>query len=188
MLTREIKEALMGYTANMQNNITFVVQTGEHSKRAELLSLLNDFAKVSDKIRVEQRDTHGQLRSPVSFMLEVDGEPNGIQFSGIPSGHEFNSLVLAVLHSSGTPLKLDDSLKSIIANIQVPLKFEVFVSLSCHNCPDVVQAVNQFASINPEISAEMIDGGVYPELIEANKIQGVPTVLLNVPDGGGEVG
>ena len=179
MLTKEIKEALMGYTANMQNNITFVVQTGEHSKRAELLSFLKDFAKVSDKISVEQRDTDGRLRSPLSFMLEVDGEPNGIQFSGIPGGHEFNSLVLAVLHSSGTPLKLDDSLKSIITNIQVPLKFEVFVSLSCHNCPDVVQAVNQFSSINPGISAEMIDGGVYPDLVEANEIQGVPTVLLN---------
>ena len=179
MLTKEIKEALMGYTANMQNSITFVVQTGEHSKRAELLSFLKDFAKVSDRISVEQRDTSGQLRSPVSFMLEVDGEPNGIQFSGIPSGHEFNSLVLAVLHSSGTPLKLDNSLKSIIANIQAPMKFEVFVSLSCHNCPDVVQAVNQFASINPVISAEMIDGGVYPELIESNSIQGVPTVMLN---------
>ena len=94
MLTREIKEALMGYTANMQNTITFVVQTGEHTKRAELVSFLNDFAKVSNKITVEERDTEGQLRSPVSFMLEVDGKPNGIKFSGIPSGHEFNSLYM----------------------------------------------------------------------------------------------
>ncbi len=179
MLTREIKEALMGYMANMQNDITFVVQTGEHKKRAELISFLNDFAKVSKKITVEERDTAGQLRSPVSFMLAVDGTPNGIQFSGIPSGHEFNSLVLAVLHSSGTALKLDESLKGMVANVQEPLKFEVYVSLSCHNCPDVVQAVNQFVTINPNISAETIDGGVYPELIEKNDIQGVPTVFLN---------
>lgn len=179
MLTREIKEALMGYTANMQNDITLVVQTGEHAKRAELMSFLNDFAKVSKRINVEERDTQGQLRSPVSFMLEVDGTPNGIQFSGIPSGHEFNSLVLAVLHSSGTALKLDDALKNMVANVQEPLKFEVYVSLSCHNCPDVVQAVNQFATLNSNISTETIDGGVYPELIEKNNIQGVPTVFLN---------
>lgn len=169
----------MGYTANMQNKVVFVVQTGEHEKRAELISFLNDFSKVSNKIDVEERDTGGQLRSPVSFMLEVGGKPNGIQFSGIPGGHEFNSLVLAVLHSSGTPLKLDDSLKHMLAGVQAPLKFEVYVSLGCHNCPDVVQAINQFATINPAISAETIDGGVYPELIEKNNIQGVPTVFLN---------
>ena len=179
MLTREIKEALMGYTANMQNDVTFVIQTGEHKKRAELLTFLKDFAKVSKRINVEERDTAGQLRSPVSFMLEVDGVSNGIQFSGIPSGHEFNSLVLAVLHSSGTALKLDESLKAIVANVQQELKFEVYMSLSCHNCPDVVQAVNQFATINPNISSETIDGGIYPELIEKNDIQGVPTVFLN---------
>lgn len=179
MLTKEIKEALMGYTANMKNDIVFVVQTGEHKKRSELLSFLKDFAKVSNKISVEERDTEGQLRSPVSFMLEVDGKPNGIQFSGIPGGHEFNSLVLAVLHSSGTELKLDDRVKNIVANVDQELKFEVYVSLSCHNCPDVVQAVNQFATLNPDITAETIDGGVYPELIEKNDIQGVPTVFLN---------
>lgn len=179
MLTREIKEALMGYTANMQNDITFVVQTGEHKKRTELLSFLKGFAQVSNRISVEERDTLGKLRSPVSFMLEVDGKENGIQFSGIPSGHEFNSLVLAVLHSSGTALKLDESLKNIIANVNQQLKFEVYMSLSCHNCPDVVQAVNQFATINPNITTETIDGGVYPELIEKNDIQGVPTVFLN---------
>jgi len=179
MLTKEIKEALMGYTTNMQNDVTFVVQTGEHQKRAELITFLKDFAKVSKRIEVEERDTEGALRSPVSFMLEVDGVPNGIQFSGIPSGHEFNSLVLAVLHSSGTPLKLDESLKNIVSNVQQELKFEVYMSLSCHNCPDVVQAVNQFATINPKIKTETIDGGIYPELVEKNDIQGVPTVFLN---------
>ena len=179
MLSKEIKQALTSYTANMQNDIALVVQAGEHKKRSELMTFLNDFAEVSDKISVEERDTAGQLRSPVSFMLEVDGRPNGIQFSGIPSGHEFNSLVLAVLHSSGTELKLDDNLKNIVANVQQELKFEVYMSLSCHNCPDVVQAVNQFATINPNITTETIDGGIYPELIEKNDIQGVPTVFLN---------
>lgn len=179
MLNKEIKDALEAYTANMQNKITFVVQTGEHNKRVELLRFLNDFASVSENITVEERDTAGQLRSPLSFMLEVEGEPNGIQFSGIPGGHEFNSLVLAVLHSSGTPVKLDDGLINLVSRVQAPLKFEVYVSLSCHNCPDVVQAVNQFATINPNISSETIDGGIYPELIEEIGIQGVPAVYLN---------
>ncbi|MCV6639605.1 alkyl hydroperoxide reductase subunit F [Candidatus Albibeggiatoa sp. nov. NOAA] len=177
MLTQDILTALQGYTANMQNTVTLVLQTGEHEKRAELVEFLSAFASVSERIQFEQRDAG--LRSPMSFKFEVDGQANGISFSGIPSGHEFNSLVLAVLHSSGTALKLDEGIKNIISAIQEPLKFEVFVSLSCHNCPDVVQALNQFATLNPRIETEMIDGGVYPELIEQRNIQGVPTVYLN---------
>ncbi len=179
MLTNDILNALKGYTANMSNEVALVLQTGEHEKRAELVKFLSDFATVSDKIRFEERDTNGLLRSPISFLLEVDGTSNGIVFSGIPGGHEFNSMVLAVLHSSGTALKLDDSIQKIISSVQEDLKFEVFVSLSCHNCPDVVQALNQFAVLNPKITTETIDGGLYKDLIEERNIQGVPTVFLN---------
>ena len=179
MLSQEILTALKTYTANMQNTVTLVLQTGEHEKRAELVKFLTDFASVSEQLQFAERDLGGLVRSPLSFILEVDGQANGIIFSGIPGGHEFNSLVLAVLHASGTDLKLDDTIKTIVGNIQDTLKFEVFISLSCHNCPDVVQALNQFAILNPNISTEMIDGGLYPELIETNNIQGVPTVYLN---------
>jgi alkyl hydroperoxide reductase subunit F len=179
MLTKEILDALKSYTANMKNDVTLVLQTGEHAKRAELTEFLSQVTSVSDRLHLEERDTAGMLRSPVSFLLEVDGQPNGIRFSGIPSGHEFNSLILAILHSSGTAMKLDDSIVSIIKKINEPLNFEVFVSLSCHNCPDVVQALNQFAVLNPNISSEMIDGGVYPELVAERDIQGVPCVFLN---------
>ena len=179
MLTKEILDALKSYTANMKNDVTLVLQTGEHAKRAELKEFLSQVTSVSDRLHLEERDTAGVLRSPVSFLLEVDGQPNGIRFSGIPSGHEFNSLILAILHSSGTAMKLDDSIVSIIKKINEPLNFEVFVSLSCHNCPDVVQALNQFAVLNPNISSEMIDGGVYPELVAERDIQGVPCVFLN---------
>ncbi len=179
MLTKDILEALKGYTANMQKAVTFVLQTGEHGKRAELLEFLEGIAGVSDKIAVEERDCADRLRSPVSFLLEADGEDTGIRFSGIPAGHEFNSLVLALLHSSGTAIKLDDSIANMIGNVSEDLHFEVFISLSCHNCPDVVQALNQFALLSPRISAEMIDGGLYPELIEQREIQGVPSVYLN---------
>ncbi|MEW9796634.1 alkyl hydroperoxide reductase subunit F [Alteromonas sp. CYL-A6] len=179
MLTKEILQALKGYTESMQKDVTFVVQTGEHSKRNELVSFLSDIAGVSDRIKLEERDTNGVLRSAMSFLLEADGEDTGIRFSGIPGGHEFNSLVLALLHASGTELKIDNSLKSIVQGVDEELNFEVFISLSCHNCPDVVQALNQFALLNPNIKTEMIDGGVYPQLVEERDIQGVPSVYLN---------
>lgn len=160
MLTQDILNALKGYAANMQKTVTFVLQTGEHSKREELKKFLSDVAGISDKIQLEERDTNGVLRSSVSFLLEADGEDTGIRFSGIPGGHEFNSFVLAMLHASGTPLKVDDSVQGIVKGVKEELNFEVFISLSCHNCPDVVQALNQFALLNPNITSEMIDGGL----------------------------
>lgn len=179
MITNDILQALKTYTANMQKSVTFVLQTGEHGKREELLGFLSGFAKASERLVVEERDTQGLLRSPISFLLEADGEDTGIRFSGIPGGHEFNSLVLAVLQSSGTPLKMDESLQQMVAKVQDDLNFEVFISQSCHNCPDVVQALNQFALLNPRISAEMIDGGSFQSIIEERDIQGVPSVYLN---------
>ncbi|MBF0263975.1 MAG: alkyl hydroperoxide reductase subunit F [Gammaproteobacteria bacterium] len=179
MITAEIKQALKTYTQSMKKNICFVVQTGEHSKREELINFLSDIVNVSDKLSLQEKDNSEILRSPISFTLEADGAATGIVFSGIPGGHEFNSLILAMLQASGTDLKLDKSIVDIIANIEVPLHFEVYISLSCHNCPDVVQALNQFALLNPNISSEMIDGGLFPELIQEKDIQGVPSVYLN---------
>ncbi|NNF16444.1 MAG: alkyl hydroperoxide reductase subunit F [Gammaproteobacteria bacterium] len=179
MLSPEILEALRGYADTMPRSVSLVVQTGTHPSRAELLDFLTGFCSVSERLVLEERDTGGALRSPMSFMLEVDGQPAGMSFSGIPGGHEFNSLVLAVLHASGVPVKIDESVRKLIGSVDTSLNFEVFVSLSCHNCPDVVQALNQFAAINAQISTEMIDGGLYPELIEKRNIQGVPSVYLN---------
>jgi len=179
MLTKELLEALKGYTASMKKQITFVLQAGEHAKRTELIELLTGFADVSDNLQFEERETEGLLRSPITFLLEADGEDTGVRFSGVPGGHEFNSLVLAVLHASGTELKIDDSIKGLLGNVKEKLHFEIFISLSCHNCPEVVQALNQFALLNPNISSEMIDGGLYPDLIEEREIQGVPSVYLN---------
>lgn len=179
MLTSNILDALKQYTANMKRNVSLVVQQGAHPKREELLGFLNDFASVSDKLTVQEQDASNILRSPVSFTLQADGNETGVVFSGIPSGHEFNSLVLAVLQAGGAEIKLDSGLKQIVANVGQPLKFEVFVSLSCHNCPDVVQALNQFALLNSNISVEMIDGGLFKDVVESREIQGVPSVYLN---------
>ncbi len=179
MITPDIINALQQYTQNMNAPLSFVLQTGEHSKRAELLQFLTDFASASPLLSVVEQDLSETLRSPLSFTLMVNNEPTGIIYSGIPSGHEFNSLVLSVLHATGTAIKLDEGLQQIIKRVDVPLKFEAYISLSCHNCPDVVQALNQFALLNPHIQSEMIDGGLYPDLIEQNNIQGVPSVYLN---------
>lgn len=179
MLTQDILTALKGYMADLQKDITFVVQTGEHEKRGELMEMLSQLASTSDKISVEEADRSEQLRSPVSFLVQANGADTGIMFSGVPGGHEFNSLILAILQAGGSKLKLDESIQSMVKKVKDKLKFQVYVSLSCHACPDVVQAMNQFALLNPNIETEMIDGGVYPELVEQNNIQGVPTVFMN---------
>ena len=163
----------------MQKKITFVLQSGEYQKRDELVGFLKDIASASENIAFEERNSSDILRSPISFFIEADGENTGVEFSGIPSGHEFNSLILALLQASGTALKLDSSLQNIVKCISKKLKFEVFISLSCHNCPDVVQILNQLALLNPNITTEMIDGGLFKELIDERDIQGVPSVYLN---------
>ncbi|MBV1909557.1 MAG: alkyl hydroperoxide reductase subunit F [Kangiellaceae bacterium] len=179
MLTKEILNTLTSYTSKMQKTVSFVVQQGEHPKRDELIRFLQQISDVSDHLSIKEQSRPNELRSPISFLLEVDGEDSGIRFSGIPAGHEFNSLILAILHASGTALELDESLQSLLSNIKQPLNFEVFISLSCHNCPEVVQALNQFALINPLIKNEMIDGGLFPQVIQKRDIQGVPSVYLN---------
>jgi alkyl hydroperoxide reductase subunit F len=177
MLSKDILNAVKSYTQNMTNKVSLVLQTGEHEKRHELKEFLTQLCSVSDNLTIIERDDN--LRSPITFYLEVEGQNNGIHFSGIPSGHEFNSLILAILQSSGTELKLDSTLTKMVKKITEKLHFEVFISLSCHNCPDVVQSLNQFALLNENISNEMIDGGLFKTVIDERNIQGVPSVYLN---------
>jgi alkyl hydroperoxide reductase subunit F len=177
MLSKNILNAVKTYTQNMTNKVSLVLQTGEHEKRQELKEFLTQLCSVSDNLILIERDDN--LRSPITFHLEIEDKNNGIHFSGIPSGHEFNSLILALLQSSGTALKLDSTLTKMVQKITEKLHFEVFISLSCHNCPDVVQSLNQFAILNENISSEMIDGGLFKTLIDERNIQGVPSVYLN---------
>ncbi|PCI52255.1 MAG: alkyl hydroperoxide reductase subunit F [Gammaproteobacteria bacterium] len=177
MLSKDILNAVKTYTQNMTNKVSLVLQTGEHEKRPELKEFLTQLCSISENLILVERNDN--LRSPITFYLEVEDKNNGIYFSGIPSGHEFNSLILAILQSSGTALKLDSTLTKMVRKITETLHFEVFISLSCHNCPDVVQSLNQFALLNNNISTEMIDGGLYPDLINERNIQGVPSVYLN---------
>lgn len=178
MLDQQLLDAVKSYTAQMTKPVTLVLNTGEHQKKAELEQFLTQLVAVSDLLSLQQRQ-HPQLTSPISFTLEVDSEPTGVVFSGIPGGHEFSSLILAILQASGSALKLDQQLAHMVAQLSEPLKFEVFVSLGCHNCPDVVQTLNQFALLNDNISTEMIDGALFQQLIDQRGIQGVPSVYLN---------
>lgn len=177
MINEQILSSLKEHFKGLQQHISLVVQTGEHDKRSELIEFLTKIEQTSTNIEIKHEDIN--LRSPVSFQIEANSQATGIVFSGIPSGHEFNSLILAILNVGGTSIKLDEGIQQLVKNVTSPLNFEVFVSLSCHNCPDIVQTLNQFALLNDHISTEMIDGGLFPELIEQRDIQGVPSVYLN---------
>ncbi|MEM7100031.1 MAG: alkyl hydroperoxide reductase subunit F [Pseudomonadota bacterium] len=179
-LTKDILATLTEYASRLEAAVQLRLQepgAEAHPKREELETFLADFCSVSDQLEL----IHGDfgLRGPVSFDLCVDGQPQGVLFSGVPGGHEFNSLVLAVLNAGGVPIKLDEAVQKLVGRVDESLHFEVFVSLSCHNCPDVVQTLNQFALLNGQIRSEMIDGGLFPDVVEAREIQGVPSVYLN---------
>jgi alkyl hydroperoxide reductase subunit F len=183
MIDQNLLDAVKTYSENMTRPITFVLGSGEHSKRAELIDFLTKIAGTTDKINFDAEATDDSLPSAISFKVvsHIDGETadTGIVFSGIPGGHEFTSLILAILQAGGHTLKLDDGIQKLVKRFNKPLQFQTYVSLSCHSCPEVVQALNQFALLNDGISNEMIDGALFQEQVEANKIQGVPAVFLN---------
>lgn len=178
MLDQSLLDAVKSYSTHMTRPIQMVIGQGDHAKRAELVDFLEKVASCSDKISFDKTVVDTDL-SPVSFKITTENRDTGIVFSGIPAGHEFTSLVLAILQAGGHTMKLDEGIQDLVKRIQKPLKFQTFVSLSCHNCPDVVQALNQFALLNDHIESEMIDGGVFPELVAEKNIQGVPAVFLN---------
>ncbi|MBB3106999.1 alkyl hydroperoxide reductase subunit F [Psychrobacter luti] len=183
MIDQSLLDAVKSYSENMTRPITFVLGSGEHSKRAELIDFLTKIAGTTNKINFDSTATDESLPSPISFKVisHIDGTltDTGIVFSGIPGGHEFTSLILAILQAGGHTLKLDEGIQKLIKRFNKPLQFQTYVSLSCHSCPEVVQALNQFALLNDDISNEMIDGALFQEQVEANNIQGVPAVFLN---------
>lgn len=183
MIDQSLLDAVKSYSENMTRPITFILGSGEHGKRAELVDFLTKIAGTTDKINFDVTATDDSLPSPISFAIhsQIDGVliDNGIVFSGIPGGHEFTSLILAILQAGGHTLKLDEGIQKLVKRFNKPLQFQTYVSLSCHSCPEVVQALNQFALLNDGISNEMIDGALFQEQVETNKIQGVPAVFLN---------
>lgn len=176
MLDAAIKGQLNAYLEKLQRPIQLVASLDGSAKAMELKNLLQDIASLSDNVSVSDQ---GNAQYRPSFVVGAQGEVPRIEFAGIPMGHEFTSLVLALLHSGGHPPKVDAKTIQQIKAIEGKFHFEVFVSLSCHNCPDVVQAVNLLAALNPNFSATMIDGALFQSEVEKRQVMAVPSVYLN---------
>ncbi|MBT9554676.1 MAG: alkyl hydroperoxide reductase subunit F [Myxococcales bacterium] len=182
MLDAAIKTQLATYLQRLDAPIELVAAHDGSSASGEVRALLNDIASLSPKVTVrdatEAQDGVSGLRRP-SFSVGRLGETPRIRFAGVPLGHEFTSLVLALLQSSGYPPKIDVAVVEAIRALPEPLRFETFVSLSCHNCPDVVQALNVMAALNPNVTHVMIDGALFQDEVTSRQIMGVPAVYLN---------
>ncbi len=176
MLDNTMLSQLKIYLEILQTPIELVASLDDSSKAQEMRALLDSIAKVTRKILVRYDGDHA--RKP-SFSIGLPGEHARIRFAAIPMGHEFTSLILALLQMGGHPPKVEPEVLQEIRSITGGFHFETFVSLSCHNCPDVVQALNLIAVLNPGISHTMIDGMLFKGEIDHHKIMAVPTVHLN---------
>ncbi|HDR3888089.1 TPA: alkyl hydroperoxide reductase subunit F [Bacillus cereus] len=175
ILDADIKTQLSQYLQLMENDILLKVSAGEDNVSKDMLALVDELATMSSKITVEKVELE---RTP-SFSVNRPDEDTGVVFAGIPLGHEFTSLVLALLQVSGRAPKVEQKLIDQIKNIQGEYHFESYISLSCHNCPDVVQALNVMSVLNSGITHTMIDGAAFKEEVESKDIMAVPTVYLN---------
>ncbi|GKU83842.1 alkyl hydroperoxide reductase subunit F [Niallia sp. NCCP-28] len=175
LLDTEIKAQLNQYLQLMEGDIVLKVSAGSDEVSRDMLALVDELATMSSKIKVENT----QLQRTPSFSVNRIGEDTGVTFAGIPLGHEFTSLVLALLQVSGRPPKVDQKVIDQIKNIKGEYHFESYISLSCHNCPDVVQALNLMSILNHGITHTMIDGAAFKEEVESKNIMAVPTVFLN---------
>lgn len=156
--------------------IEIVASLDDGAKSKELKELLQEIASVSDRVTLNEQGTDS--RKP-SFTINRPGTDISVQFAGIPMGHEFTSLVLALLQVGGHPIKLDESVIEQIRNLDGDYKFETYFSLSCQNCPDVVQALNVMSIINPRIKHVAIDGALFQDEVDSRQIMSVPTMFLN---------
>jgi alkyl hydroperoxide reductase subunit F len=174
-LDTSIKDQLKTVFQAITTPIQLVIASSHHPKQAELVSMLEDLASTSDLITL--RMTSEEAKVP-SFSVVKDGQSTGIHFQGIPGGHEFTSLVLAVMNSAGLGKLPDAGLAQRIKALPSGLDIKTYVSLSCENCPDVVQALNQIALSHGSMQHTMIDGGLITEDMERMGIQGVPSVYV----------
>ncbi|GAE27044.1 alkyl hydroperoxide reductase protein F [Halalkalibacter wakoensis JCM 9140] len=174
-LEKDIKDQLNQYLQLLEGDIVLKVSAGSDQTSSETIDLVNEIASMSDKISVREATL---ARTP-SFSVNRVGEDTGVTFAGIPLGHEFTSLVLALLQVSGRAPKVDQSVIDQVKKIEGEYHFETYVSLSCHNCPDVVQALNMMSVLNPGITHTMIDGAAFKDEVESKNVMSVPAVYLN---------
>ena len=177
MLDANLQSQLKTYLERVTRPIQITAHADDGAKSQEMLELLNTLVALSDKITLDVRRDSSE-RTP-SFALTTPGQDIHLAFAGLPMGHEFTTLVLALLQVGGHPSKATAELIEQVQGLEGELKFETYFSLSCQNCPDVVQALNLAAVLNPRIQHVAIDGGLFPAEVEARQIMSVPTVYLN---------
>ena len=180
MLDTTLKEQIAGHLARITQPVEIVATLDDSDAAREMRALLDDLASLSPQITLRARDPGSDptSRSP-SFSVGRAGAQPGIRFAGVPMGHEFTSLVLALLQTGGHPPKVDDDVIGQVKALDGTYDFEVFISLTCQNCPEVVQALNLMAVLNPRVRATMIDGALFQAEVEAKQIMAVPAVYLN---------
>ena len=176
MLESQMKAQLQAYLQNLRAPIRLIATLDGSAKATELRELLEEIAALSDKVSFDASGT--DARAP-SFVIAREGETRGVRFAAIPLGHEFTSLVLALLWTGGHPPKVDPDVITQIKALDTEMNFEVYMSLSCHNCPDVVQAATLMAIYNPKIHTVVVDGSLYQAEVDARQVMAVPMVFMN---------
>jgi len=176
MLDANLKAQLGAYLERVKLPFEIVASLDDSAAAREMHGLLQDVVSLTDKITLKTDGT--DARKP-SFSLGRIGEAPRIRFAAIPMGHEFTSLVLALLQVGGHPPKIEAELIEQIQNLDGDFRFETYMSLTCHNCPDVVQALNLMAVLNPRVQSVVIDGGLYQQEVADRQVMAVPMVFLN---------
>ncbi len=172
MLDKATLEQLKSVFSHLDSTFRFIIEAQDHPAEAELVEMLQDVASTSDKIGIELRPV-----ADFRFHIEKDGTTLPIEFKGIPGGHEFTTLILAILNADGKGKLPDPGIQRRIKSLKGPIHLTSYISISCVNCPDVVQALNQMALIHPEFKHEMVEGTHFEEEVISRKIQGVPSVF-----------
>lgn len=175
MLDQETIDELRKVFTPLECKVDLVYDETEHEAQAELIELLSDVVSANYKISLV---SSGKKAKAPRFVIHRNGKATGIVFRGIPGGHEFTSLVVAILNTDNKGKMPEKNIARRVQNIKGPVHVRTYISLSCENCPDIVQAMNQMALIHPDFLHEMIDGGHAPDEIEKLKIQGVPAVFV----------
>ena len=175
MLDENLKAQLTAYMEKLTQPIELVASLDDSDKSRELDTLLDQIASTSDKITRRDGD---DARKP-SFRIVRAGTDVSVGFAGIPMGHEFTSLVLALLQVGGHPVKVDEELANQVRDLEGDFVFETYMSLSCQSCPDTVQALNAMSVLNSNISHVAIDGALFQDEVEAREVMSVPTIFLN---------
>ena len=198
MLDSNLKTQLQEYLTRLSLPVELVASTDDSARSREMLDLLGDIESASALVTLDARRDDAPMQRGAqskdvqwrpSFALRRRGDESRIRFAGLPMGHEFTSLVLALLQTGGHPPKIDAELTGRILALDGEYHFETFVSLSCQSCPDVVQALNVMAVINPRVRHTMIDGAVFQDEVERRQVLAVPAVFLNGrPFGQGRMG